>query len=194
MNKLLKRGFLLLLMFTTTLAYTNELGEITKEVSENATTISFINNEKGSLIKIMDYDGIILYSETLSNKGVYSKGFDLTSLPDADYYFEIENTKEINIVPFTVISSKIEFEGREKKIVKPFVAVRGKHVIVSSILTESKSLSIDIFYEGYDLAYSLKAKNVESFSKVFDFSTSNMGNYIIVFEIDGKRISKSIKI
>ena len=42
-----------------------------------------------STLSIVDMQGLALYKEAIEQNGFYSKGFDLTTLPKGDYFFEL---------------------------------------------------------------------------------------------------------
>jgi len=73
----------------------------------NKTTFTLKNVKQGNQLIIKDLYGLILYKEQIKDSGNYSKGFDLTSLPDGSYVFELEKDLEIKSFPFTVTAKKV---------------------------------------------------------------------------------------
>ena len=182
-------------MFTTIESYSNEFTILANEETIDVTTVSFENVKEGSLLIIKDIDGITLYSEQIEKTGTYTKRFDLTNLPDAKYYFELDTQEEIAIFPFYIEANIAEFVKEEAyTIVKPEVVAKDDFVYISNNSLEYQSLKIDVFYEGYDLAYSEKIKDVASLNRIYDFSNSKKGNYDIVFSFQGRSFSNSINI
>lgn len=59
---------------------------------------------------------------------------------------------------------------------------------------EEKSMKIEIYYKGYDLAFSDKLNNFRILNRTYDFSTSKKGYYELVFTIEGKTIKERINI
>ncbi|MCA0933542.1 hypothetical protein LCM02_13845 [Lutimonas saemankumensis] len=183
------------LMMSLTVLASNTKVE-TKDKNRKLTNVYFKNVEPGSQLIIKDFKGLILYKEAIEKYGAYSKGFDLTNLPDGDYYFELDSDLKLVVIPFKVEKNDVEFDKTsESTIYKPLVRMNDNLVYVWRTPTESTSLSYDIYYaENNDLVHSESFAENEKVSKVYDFSTSKKGNYVFVFEIDGRKIKQTIKI
>lgn len=183
-----------LMMSLTVLASNVEVE--TKDKSKKLTNVYFKSVEPGSQLIIKDLKGLILYKESIKNYGAYSKGFDLTNLPDGDYYFELDSELKLVVIPFKVEKNDVEFDkSSESTIYKPLVKMNNNLVYVWRTPTETTPMSYDIYYsDNNDLVRSEEFTENEKVSKVYDFSTSRKGNYIFVFEIDGRKIKQTIKI
>ncbi len=167
-----------------------------KEKESNVTNISFKKLKQGSMLSVKDMNGIVLYKESVVKAGDYSKGFDLTSLPNGDYFFELDTEFEIMIIPFNVVSNQVAFKKEEKStIFKPFVRVKGDKVFVSRFSFEESPIEYRIYYkDNYDLVLTEKFKDQKHLKRVYDFSTAQKGNYVFVFKSNGRKFTKTIKI
>lgn len=195
MKQLLKKCLLVVVMFTTIESYSNGFNFRTNEKTKNVTTVSIDSVNEGSLFIIKDSYGVILYREKINETGTYSKRFDLTNLPDADYFFELDKLNEVRIIPIKVKANIAEIlEDEEYSITKPAITSKDDQVYISKDLLDNQTVKIDILYEGYDLAYSEKIKDVESLKRVYDFSNSKKGNYILVYSSQGMTFTNSINI
>jgi len=196
MKKLTKKSLIILGLCTSLLSYAHEGHETFKEKEPTVTNMSFKKVKQGSKLLIKDKDGLVLYKESIVKTGKYSKGFDLTSLPNGDYYFELDTDFEIMIIPFNVVSNQVSFKKEEKStIYKPFVRVDESMVYVTRASFSESPIEYKIYYlESNDLVYSERFDSQKSFNKVFDFSTSMKGTYRFVFNSNGRYFSKTIKI
>lgn len=196
MKQLLKKCLVMVVMFTTIESYSNSFSLQTNDQVKNVTAVSIDSVNEGSLFIIKDTDGIILYNEQINKSGTYSKRFDLSNLPDADYYFEIDKQDEIMVIPFIVKNNVAEFiKDEEFKVVKPEVIVKDDRVYISKTSDKEQTWKIEVYYdEGYDLAHSEKMKDTKSLNRIYDFSNSKKGNYTIVFSSLGRTFSNSIHI
>jgi hypothetical protein len=160
------------------------------------TNMTFKRVKQGSKLLIKDKSGIVLYKESIVKTGKYSKGFDLTSLPNGDYYFELDTDLEIVIIPFNVVSNQVNFKKEEKsKIHKPYVRVDKDMVYVSRASYVESPIEYKIYYlDSNEVVYSEKLSMGKNFNKAYDFSTSLKGTYLFVFNSDGRKFSKTIKI
>lgn len=195
MKQLLKQSLVVLLILTTMVSYANEVTLHKNVNSDKVTNVTFENVKSGSLLLVKDSDGVILFSEKINQNGLITKGFDLTNLPNANYYFELDAGDEFSIIPFSVKDNiAILLQNEAYKIVKPEIFEKNGCVHIYNHLAMKKALLVDVYYEGFDLAYSENLENVESINRVYDFSSSKKGNYVFVFTIEGKVFKKSINI
>lgn len=196
MKQLFNKSLVIVAILATMEGYSKELNIPPKEKLGNVTNIKIDNVAEGSLLSIKDSAGLILYTESIEITGIYFKKFDLTNLPDADYYFELDNQEEIKIIPFSVEAKVAEFKNEaEFKIVKPLVTVENDRVYISKLSLDTQLWEIDVYYnEDNDLAYSEKLKNTQNLNRVYDFSSSKKGNYTIVLSSDNRVFTNNITI
>lgn len=195
MKKLIKRSLVIAVMFATIVAYSNEYNCSKCKETNSVTNIKIENVNEGSLFTIKDNKGQLLYSELIEKTGTYSKRFDLTNLPDAQYYFELDKQDEIKIIPFKVKSNIAEFmQDEEYNIVKPDITFRNGCVYISKISADEQSWEIEVYYEDYDLAYRERLKDNRKLTRVYDFSSSKKGSYTIVVRSEGRTFKNSVNI
>jgi hypothetical protein len=194
MKQLLKRSLVLVAMFATTAVYSNEFALLSKKDTNNISNVIFNDVKQGSTLLIKDDDGQVHYRELIEASGRYSARFDLSNLPDDEYYFELDMKKEIIITPFTVEAGIAVFKEYEAlKIVKPQILVKDDQVFISGETEEEQTWKIDVYYdEGYELAHSEKLKNTQRINRVYDFKGSKRGNYTIVLSSGDREIKNSI--
>ena len=132
----------------------------------------------------------------LSKQESIQKGFDLNSLPNGDYYFEMDSELKIIVIPFTVTLDEVNFnEEEESTVFKPVVRVKDQMVYVSRPSFDENPIKVKIFFsENYDLIISEKFEKETELKRIYDFSKSKKGNYVFVFESNGRTYSKSVKI
>jgi len=187
MKQLLKRCLLLVVMLTTIESYSNYFTIIPIDSGRTITTVSIDNVFGGSEFQIKDSEGVILYRENVLESGTYSRRFDLSSLPDAEYYFELDMKRKVRILPFVVKENVAEYvKDMEYEIIKPEVYTQDEHVFISHISGDRKTWRVSVYYEGSELAYSEKIKDVQDFKRIYDFSTSLKGNYIVILSSEGR--------
>ncbi|MGZ0015625.1 hypothetical protein [Yeosuana sp. AK3] len=189
----LRKSILVALMFTAMIGNaTNGLNNDPKNGIKK-TTFSLNHVKTGNQLKIKDLNGIILYKEDIKASGTYSKGFDLTSLPNGSYVFELEKDLEIKSFPFTVTSQTVVFEKEETIIHKPFVTVKDNYIYVSKLALNEEPLDIKIYYqEASELIYSEKVENTKNIQKIYKLKSTEKGDYKIVLTSNGREYYESI--
>lgn len=196
MKNLTKKSLLFLVLFASMMTYANNEITTVKERESKVTIVSFKKLKLGSKLSIKDVNGIVLYKESIIKAGDYSKGFDLTSLPNGDYVFELDTELKITIIPFNVVSNQVAFKKEEKSTVyKPFVRVKGDRVYVSRLSFEEDSIECKIYFEdNYELVLAEKFEKESQLKRIYDFSTAENGNYVFVFKSNGRTFTKIVKI
>ena len=153
----------------------------------NKTTFTLKNVKQGNQLIIKDLYGLILYKEQIKDSGNYSKGFDLTSLPDGSYVFELEKDLEIKSFPFTVTAKKVIFNENETTIYKPFVSFKNNYIYVSKLALNNEPLDVKIYcQDGTELIYSENIKDTKVIEKVYKLALNAKGNYKIVLSSNGR--------
>ena len=196
MKKLTKNGLIALALSVSLLGFANDLKHPIKEKEPKVTSLNFAKVSKGSTLLIKDFNGLVLYKEAIQETGEYSKGFDLTSLPNGEYYFELDTELEIVVIPFDVESSEVNFrKGDKTTIFKPMVRVKDDKVFVSRTSFEEAPMDFKIYYaDNSDVVLSEKFENEPFIERVYDFSSSKKGEYLFVFRSNGRKYIKSVKI
>lgn len=194
-----KKGILMVTLFATLLSFAKDASFYTIKKDANRTALTLINVKEGNLLSIKDNNGVILYKESIQTTGTYTKGFDLTSLPNGAYLFELEKDLEISIIPFTVKSNIVKFnKEKEKSFFKPFTRVKGDLLIISQLTLNEDPLEIKIFFSDNrhsytsELMYSEMITNSQKIEKVFRLSGLNKGSYKVVCSSQGRAFVKII--
>ena len=191
MKQVIKNSLVLVVLFATMISYANEI--VTNE-NDETTSVTLNNVTEGSVLSIKDVDGLILYKETIQVSGDYSKKFDLTSLPDGNYIFELDKDFEIKSIPFNVKRNIVDLNIENKSVVfKPaMVFENGMLRIQKTILNSENGLNIKIYFENGDLVHSENFNNEKLINKTYDFSKSLKGKYKVLLSTEDRTFSKEI--
>ncbi|XMO87809.1 hypothetical protein AAFN75_05855 [Algibacter sp. AS12] len=194
-----KKGILMVTLFATLLSFANEAKLFNIKNEAKKTSLTLNNVKQGNLLSVKDAFGITLYKEVIQETGSYTKGFDLTVLPNGDYLFELDKDLEINTIPFTVKSSIVSFnKDKETTIFKPTVRVEGDLVFVSKLTLEGNPLNIKVYYTekgstNSDLIFSEDIENTKIIERKFKLENQELGSFKIVILSEGNEFIKYIK-
>jgi alpha-D-ribose 1-methylphosphonate 5-phosphate C-P lyase len=196
----LRKGILMVAMSTTMLSFANDFSIIKVKNGANKTSVTLTDVKEGNLLSIKDENGIVLYKEFIQKSGSYSKGFDLTELPDGSYLFEIDKDVEIDTIPFTVEAEVVTFAKEEEKVIyKPVTRVVGDLLYVTKLSLDESPLEIDIFYETSAVNGALESVHSETIQdskvieRVYKLEDFNQGTFEIVYHTDGRIFTEVIK-
>jgi hypothetical protein len=187
-----KKGILMVTMFATLLSFANEVSLFNIKNEAKRTSLTLDNVKEGNLLSIKDDNGMTLYKELIQKAGVYTKGFDLTALPDGSYIFELDQDVEISTIPFSVKSSIVLFNKElEKVIFKPFVRIENDLVYITKLALNEEPLKIDVYFDS-ELMYSETIEKTQNIKRVFKLTGLEKGNYKIVFHTEDREFTKII--
>ena len=198
MKKLIKRSIVMVVLFTTLLGNANEISPLKNLKDERTTMLTLLNVRQGNQLYIKDVFGLVLYKESIEDTGDYVKGFDLTSLPDGEYYFELEKDLEITVIPFEVKMNTVEFnKEKETTIYKPYITNEENRVFVSKLSLDKEPLAVNIYYDynsgSYDLIHSETIENTMNVQRVYNLSKNEKGNYKLVVKTEGHTFIEYLK-
>ncbi|MGE5944662.1 MAG: hypothetical protein ACM31G_10015 [Flavobacteriales bacterium] len=192
-----KKGILMVAMLAASLSFANEgtpFFKIKNESERTLLTLALV--KEGSLLSIKNNNGLILYKEIIQKTGIYTKGFDLTALPNGNYIFELDSDIEIKTIPFSVESNNVIFKkDLEKSIFKPVTRVKGNLIFVSQLSLNKEPLKIDIYFEGSnnsELMLSETIKDTTKIERVYKLTGLKDGNYTLVYNTEGREFIKTI--
>jgi len=198
MKKEVKKGILLVTMLAAMISYASRPATLDKKVEIKNTTLSIHNVKQGQQLVIKDYNGIVLYKELIANSGAYHKGFDLTALPNGNYYFELDKDTEVQIIPFKVLMNKVEFlKDKETKFFKPIIRFKDNKVLLSRLSLDYKPLEVKIYYDDYsnkELIHTEKFKDTKIIERVYALDKTKKGKYSVVIKTEGRAFTESITI
>ncbi|TNJ47214.1 hypothetical protein KFZ70_04515 [Tamlana fucoidanivorans] len=188
-----KKGILMVTMCATVFGFASDLKLLIKEDSKK-TALVLEHVKQGNKISIIDNSGVVLYKEQVQTNGLYKKGFDLTSLPDGDYVFEVDKDLEISTIPFHVTANTVTFNKEdETTIFKPYVRHENDLVFLTKLSLNHETVDIAIYGEyenGYELVHNEKVKDAKILEKVFQLKGDT--NYKIVVNTNDKTFTKFI--
>ncbi|MFG6685438.1 hypothetical protein ACGK9U_02560 [Mariniflexile sp. HNIBRBA6329] len=188
-----KKGILMVTLFATLLSFANEGSFSTIKDDAKTTALTLSNVKAGNLLYIKDANGEILYSELIQKSGIYIKGFDLTSLPEGEYVFELDKDLETKTIPFTVSFKNIVINrSKETTSFKPYVSQKGNLLFVSKLSPNQEAVKISVYADNnseYELLHSEKIEGIQSVERVYKLEK---GNYKIVISSNNKEFTKFI--
>ena len=152
--------------------------------------LTLLNVKEGNQLFIKDVFGLILYKESIKESGEFVKGFDLTSLPDGKYFFELDKDLEIAIIPFEVKMSTVVFNKElETTIDKPYITKKENRVLISKLSLDKQPLEVKIYYDynlgSYDLIHSETIEKSMNIQRAYKLSKNEKGNYKVVLKTEG---------
>ncbi|AEH00978.1 hypothetical protein [Lacinutrix sp. 5H-3-7-4] len=198
MKKAVKNHLVLVALLVTMVNYAANITTLNNDDDSKKTVLTLENVKEGQQLLIKDNNQIILYKENISKSGDYKKGFDLTSLPDGEYFFELNKETVIEVIPFSVINNIVDFKKTKKtRIFKPHVETRNNTVYVTALSLNASPVNITIFYDNVgskETIYNETIKDTMDIQKAFALDATKKGKYIFLFKTENRTFSNYIKL
>lgn len=198
MKKVIRKSIALTIMLATMLGNASESKFIATKKEVKKTSITLNKVKEGQKLVIKDSNGLTIYKELIKESGTYYKGFDLTSLPDGKYYFELDKDVEIKTIPFKVTSNSVIFEKEEEiSVFKPIIRVDGKRVLVSKLSLQLKPMVIKFYEmtsEGSKLVHSDTIENTKIIERIYRLAEKHKSTFKIVITSEGREFVEYINI
>ncbi|MGY0391352.1 hypothetical protein ACW5R3_02175 [Bizionia sp. KMM 8389] len=192
MKNLIRKSLVMFLLLTTVAINANAVDSIRVTNESKATLLVLPDVKEGNLLIIKDIFNETLYEEKIQDSGNYIKRFDLTTLPDGSYYFQLFKDYEVRTIPFSLKANQVTLKKSLETIIqKPEMKTKNNVVYVSKNNSNNKDVKVSIYYnenDTYNLIYSetLNAKNT---LKAYKLDENERGNYKMVYTVDGKKFT-----
>ncbi|MEN3323900.1 hypothetical protein VP395_09185 [Mariniflexile soesokkakense] len=188
-----KKGILMVTMCATLLSFANEASFSTIKDDAKRTALTLTDVKVGNQLSIKDVNGFVLYTERIQKSGIYTKGFDLTSLPNGNYVLELEKDVEIKTIPFTISFKNIVVDkNNETTSFKPHMRQKDNLLFITKLSPNLEAIKISVYTDNnseYELLHSEKIAGVLAIERVYKLEK---GNYKVVISSDNKEFTKFI--
>lgn len=190
MKTLMKNTLVLAMVFATLISNAAELTSLYNE-EDGKTTLVLENVSQGDMLLVKDAYGIILYKEAILENGKYNKSFDLTTLPNGSYIFELDKKSDIRVYPFTVDSKTVTFDKESLMVIyKPRVKTEDQMIAVNTYNPTKSTYSINIYYgtehDSYEKIYSETINDSSIIAKKYTLLKDRTGDYKIEITVNDR--------
>ena len=116
----------------------------------------------------------------------------MTSLPNGNYFFELDKGIEITTTPFTVTYNKVLFnKNDETKLYKPFVRIKNNFLYISQLSLDKNPLKIALYYnapenDNFELLFTETIDNTIDIGRIYKLSKKETGTYKVILKTENK--------
>ena len=198
MKKAIQKYLLFVAVLVSMVSYPSNDSLLNGDKNIKVTFLKLENVKEGQQLLIKDANQVILYKEDITESGEYKKGYDLTKLPNGDYYFELDKDIEIEVIPFSIANNTVSFDKDNKvTIFKPYVFAKKNTVIVSTLSLKASPLELSIYYKNegvMELIHNQQITNLVNIQKAYVLDYSEKGNYLFLIKTEGRTFKNYIKL
>ncbi len=198
MKNFMKNILVLAIVFATLSSNATEKTSLNNE-ENGKTTLILKDVVQGEKLIIKDGFGVVLYNETLLKSGEYTKTFDLTTLPNGKYIFELDKKTQIKVYPFTVVSNTVKFDKENLKVIfKPKVEYKNNAIYVRALNADMSPSKVELLYNvtnsSFETIYSENISNTSLIAKEFKLLEKEKEEYKVKVTLNGRTFTTSINI
>jgi len=193
MKNLIKKSVLMAMLMIALVSNASEKNVSLKIISHESKVVQLILNshDGSSEVFIKDKKGFQLYKVLIKDKE-FLKNFDLSELPDGEYYFEINSQTKIVTKPFSVASNTLEF-SKETIVFKPIVRFKNDIIYLSKFTLHNETLDVFLYDDNQHLLYSEKLFGQNNLNRKLNLSNLDSGSYSLVLKSEGKLYNEVFK-
>lgn len=184
-------------MFITLIGYAKSEINFNNAVSvleAKKVKVEFKDVKLGNKLVIRNEENVELHSEKISQKGDFSKIFDLSSLENGKYSIELHKDFEIIVESFLIDDNQVMYsEDSEKVIFKPIVRNEENLILISKISFDKEPLMVSLYYNN-DLIYSETVTGDTILNRVYKLNKELKGDYRVVLYSNDKSYIHNFKI
>ena len=163
-----------------------------KVIGERTFQITVDNVIGEAHIKIVDREGITLYTSGVKHEGAYSKIFDASNLPMGSYYLEIADEFKTETLDLN-ISKEVTLNLEQAKTqLNPMITISGDRMSVALHALEQEKMTISFYDEASNALGRYILKGTGYIAQKFRFESLNAGTYKVVVEHKGRIFSKQL--
>lgn len=195
MKTIFKISALVLFLFVSTASFAAEessLELVTRKDSKDL-VFKFEARNLQTVIKFVDQNSAVFYSEQISDKPVYSKKFNVESLEDGNYFLNVENMLKKVSYAIHIKNGEVIVDDK-KEVTKPIFQKRGDLVVMSFLNKNKGKVSVSVFdLEGNEV-YTEVFNNKLRVEKAFRFTNFSEDEFRFVVEVNKDRYSKLVSL
>ena len=116
MKKLIRKSAVLVVLFAALQSYATEI-PVLGGLNENETAmLTFLNVKQGNKLWIKDAEGSVLYKEKIRNVEEFINRFNLSFLPDGEYFIEVDKESEIVTIPVEIAENNVIYDVKSSYV------------------------------------------------------------------------------
>ncbi|WP_299523350.1 DUF3244 domain-containing protein [uncultured Lutibacter sp.] len=197
MKNLFKRSLQVVVLFTllgsNAMSNDNNPSNNLIVVNGKLVDITLKYNDGDLKININDSFGYVLYNDIYKGAS-FTRKFDLTSLPNGSYYFEIEGQTRISRIPFNVNSTNVDFlKDEESVFFKPIVRMQDNTILISKITLNNEKLNLELYDEDLNLLYTEELVGDIQLQRGLNISKLMVGEYKLVMNSEKRKFEQKVK-
>ena len=185
--KTLSKIMMALAMFLSTSSFAASGEGVVMEVTGSNTFKLILSDLKeGLTIQLKDQFGYSLHQETIQSVDSYGKQFNLSELPNGQYFVELAFATKVEVYPLTINNGQVDLKTEQvKEVFKPVMNKKGDLISITHLAPRKSALRVMIYDEHQQLLLTDTMTGAISLGRVYDLSQLEAGSYQVYLASEG---------
>ncbi len=187
---------LALVLFSSASSFAASGEGVVMEVTGSNTFKLILNDLNGGLtVQIKDQYGYTLHQESINTTTTYGKQFNLSELPNGDYYVELSYDSKFEIYPLSINKGQVEVKTeRVKEVFKPVMNLNDNLLSITQLAPRKSTLHVMIYDEDQNLLMNDSMSGEISLGKIYDLSKLEPGQYQVYLASEGRSYQRDLRL
>lgn len=179
MKKIVRSIAVVALMFVAASGLAKEPKLSLTPNTEKSLNFEMESTSEKTFLSIVDTKGAVLYSENITVANIYSKSFNLESLPEGIYFLKVEDTMKETVFVFNVDDSEIVIAEKKEKV-KPIFRQKDGRVYLNLLNLDTENVKLKVYDSNDRILFNETITDELNVEKVFNFENAFKDSYTVV--------------
>jgi len=144
-----------------------------------------------TLVRIVDSNGVVIYSENVTKANIYTKKFNLYNLSEGVYFLNVENALKETVFKFTIKGSNITIAER-KENAKPIFRKKEERVFLNLLNLGKEMVKIKVMDSEGRIVFEETVLDKILVEKIFNFKEAFKDTYTVLVQDKNDTYSENI--
>ncbi len=142
-------------------------------------------------LQIVDINNVLIYSDRIDSKSIYSKKFSLENVPSGTYFLSFDDVSKKTVFTIEVSEMEIKVLNKEEKL-KPVYNYKNGKLVLNFLNLKKKDVKITIVDSEGRTVFEEVLSDEKHIGKVFNFTKAYTDTYTVIVKDENNRYFKNI--
>jgi len=193
MKTLSKKLMMAAAMFLSTSSFAAAGEGVVMEVTGTNTFKLILNDlQQGLTVQLKDQFGYTLHEEVVQGTA-YGKEFNLSALPNGQYFLELDYSAKVDIYPLFIENGRVT-KAKLREVFKPVVNLKGENLSITHLAPRKSALRVMIYNENQEVILNDTMSGDISLGRIYDLSELKEGEYQVYLASEGHNYQHNLRL
>lgn len=194
MKTLSKKLMMAIAMFLSTSSFAAAGEGVVMEVTGTNTFKLILNDlQQGLTVQLKDQFGYTLHEEVVQGTAAYGKEFNLSALPNGQYYLELDYSTKLDVYPLSIDNGKVT-KTELREVFKPVINIKGDDLRITQLAPRKSALRVMIYDGNQQVILNDTMSGEISLGRIYDLSKLKAGDYQVYLASEGHSYQQNLRL